>query len=446
MNKTAFKLFLCCSLIAAVTAFLLLCFNGLCFGALLSDYNDSPQASAVKTLQNISASLERSDNHYRLQDDSLVPKGYWCILIAPDGNIVWSENMPEDIPDHYTINDVACFTKWFLNDYPVYVHTEDYGLLVLGLPKNSVGKYDLAYSMAWFDSLPERLVLLVAVNLLLSLALAAMIGIGLYRKLHQVWQGIDALSQEQPVHLPEKGVTAQVTRAINQCSAVLERKNAALAIRDEARQNWINGISHDIRTPLAVIMGKAEAIQSSDSIPDDCQENAAVIVAQSQRVKQLVADLNLISALEYDMQSSRREPVKICPLIRSVVTDTLNSTPVELYGLSLDLRDEKSVISADKTLMHRALFNLISNAIRHNPQGCNIEITQFEKAGTVFIRVDDNGSGVPQDVLKTISVMPKTAHGLGVPMVYRIIKAHGGTFLARNDRGFKTEIRLPAAQ
>lgn len=446
MNKTAFKLFLCCTLIAAVTAFLLLCFNGLCFGYLLSDYSDSPQTAAVKTLRDVSAALERENGNYRLLDSSLVPEGHWCILINEGGDVVWAENMPEDIPSHYSINDVARFTKWFLNDYPVYVRTEDDGLLVLGLPKNAVGKYDLAYSMEWFGSLPARLILMIAANLLLSLGLAAVIGIGLYRRLRQVWQGVDELSLEHPVHLPETGLTAQVARAINQCSAALERKNAALAIRDEARQNWVNGISHDIRTPLAVIMGKAEAIQSSDSIPDECRENAALIMAQSQKVKQLVADLNLISALENDMQPSRREPVKVCPLIRSVVTDILNGTPVELHSLELDLRDEKSVISADHTLMYRALFNLISNAIGHNPQGCNIEIIQFEKAGTVFIQVNDDGAGVPQEVLKKISIMPKSTHGLGLPMVYRIINSHGGTFLARNDRGFRTEIRLPAVQ
>jgi len=446
MNKTAFRFFICCALVAAVTAFLLLCFNGLYFGSLMSDYNSSPKAEALKILNNVANTLVQENDGTKLPDSSLVPEGYWCILISDSGDIAWAENKPEDIPLHYSLNDVARFTKWFLNDYPVYVQTEDCGLLVLGFPKDSVGKYDLAYSMDWFDALPGRLILLILVNLLLSLGLAAIIGIGLYRQLLQICQGVDALSVEQPVHLPEAGMTAQVAKAINQCNAALERKNAALAIREEARQNWVNGISHDICTPLAVIMGKAEAIQANSELPDDCRENAAIIMAQSQKVKQLVADLNLISPLENDMQSSRRQPVKVCPLIRSVVTDLLNGTTADLYDINLDLRDERSVISADKALMHRALFNLISNAIHHNPQGCGIEIVQFEKAGTVFIRVNDNGSGIPQEILKNIGVMPKTAHGLGLPMVYRIVKAHGGKFLARNDRGFKTEIRLPAAQ
>lgn len=220
--------------------------------------------------------------------------------------------MPADIPSHYSINDVARFTRWFISDYPVYVRTTDQGLLVLGLPKNAVGKYDLSYSNRWFETLPLRLVGLVAINLLLALVFAAVIGLGLYQKLQQLSLGIEQLSREEEVSLPETGLTAQTAWAINRCSSTLTQKNAALARRDEARQNWVSGISHDIRTPLAVIMGKAEAIQSGD-VPEPCREAAAIIVEQSQKVKRLVADLNLMSSLENETPPGRRRPVKVCP-------------------------------------------------------------------------------------------------------------------------------------
>lgn len=444
MNKTAFKLFICCTLIAAATAFLLLCFNGFCFGCLITDYSSSPHHFASGVLRDISGALREENGRFYYSGGELLPPDCWCILIDPEGAVVWSQNMPGDIPGQYSLNDVARLTRWYLNDYPVYVRTEDYGLLVLGLPKNAVGKYELTYSMAWFDALPGKLVFLVAANILLSLGLAAVIGIGLYRRLRQVWQGVEDLSREQAVHVPEAGLTIQVARAINRCSAAMERKNAALSLRDQAKRNWVNGISHDIRTPLAVIMGRAEAIQSGAGDAGSCRESASVILAQSQKVRQLVADLNLMSALENDMESFRREPVKICPLIRSVVTDILNGQPAPLHSIELELKDEASAIFADRLLIQRALFNLISNSINHNPQGCGIHITQYERAGQVFILVADNGLGVPQQVLKNIGHMPDSAHGLGLPMVYRIIQVHGGSFHAANDGGFKTEIKLPA--
>ena len=438
MNKPAFRMFLCCTLIAALTALLLLCFNFFCFCALGSDYSFSLEKDTVHSL----AEIEEALSH----PDSLVPalpEGQWCILIGASGDVVWQQNMPADIPRHYGINDVARFTRWFISDYPVYVRTTDQGLLVLGLPKNAVGKYALSYSDRWFETLPLRLVSLAAINLLLALGLAAVIGMGLYRKLRQLSLGIEQLSREEEVSLPETGLTAQTARAINRCSAVLAQKNAALARRDEARQNWVNGISHDIRTPLAIIMGKAEAIQNSD-VPEPCRQAAAGIIDQSQKVKRLVVDLNLMSSLENEMSPGRRRPVKVCPLIRAVVSEILNGSLPQGFSVELLLENEKSIILCDEALLHRALFNLVSNAICHNPQGCAIEIRQFERANTVFIQVNDTGNGIPQAALKGIYTMPKTPHGLGLPMVFRIVQAHGGQFLAHNDHGFKTELRLPA--
>lgn len=128
-----------------------------------------------------------------------------------------------------------------------------------------------------------------------------------------------------------------------------------------------------------------------------------------------------------------------------MVTEILNGSLPLGFSVELKLEEEKSTILCDEALMHRALFNLISNAVRHNPQGCAIEIRQFERSGTVFIQVNDDGTGVPQSVLKGIRTMPKGSHGLGLPMVFRIVQAHGGQFLARNDHGLKTALRLPVA-
>ena len=65
------------------------------------------------------------------------------MLIDEGGNVAWEQNKPSEVPDKYTLNDIARMTRWFLNDYPVYTRIEDYGLLVMGKPKNAVGKYEM---------------------------------------------------------------------------------------------------------------------------------------------------------------------------------------------------------------------------------------------------------------------------------------------------------------
>lgn len=100
-------------------------------------------------------------------------------------------------------------------------------------------------------------------------------------------------------------------------------------------------------------------------------------------------------------------------------------------------------MSADEDLLERAIFNLINNSIAHNKSGCKINISESGANGTVYLNISDNGKGVSEEVIKNIDIIPKTAHGLGLPMAYRIIYVHGGKMTALNDNGFTVKIELP---
>ena len=441
MNKTSLKIFICFTLTAAVIATILLVINaaGIAYivgsDASVNLYDNSPR----KTLNMVGENLTQTDTGFTLMED-ILPNEFWCILIDENGDVIWSKNMPEDIPQQYSINDVAKMTHWYLNDYPVYVRAEDYGLIVLGIPKNAVSKYEMTYSMKWFDTLPQRILTILLINIFFAAILAFIFGIRLYRRLRTLMDGVDDLQREKRVQLKENGIFKEVSASINRTSDAIVRKNAALAARDSARSNWISGISHDIRTPLSVIVGYSEEL--SNTLNGEEQKKAETITAQGIKIKKLIDDLNLISSLEYDMQPSKKNEVKICPLIRRVVSDILNSSIADKCEIELDLQNEKSVILADEDLIERAIFNLVNNSVTHNENGCKIWISQYEREGTVYVNIHDNGIGVQPEILENISQIPKSAHGLGLPMAYRIIRVHGGQFTAKNDGGLKIRIEL----
>lgn len=436
MNKTALLIFIQFTLISACVAVFLLAINFFGFAVVISeDTNGAESPKRVLGRLNV----VQTDTGYALADSAAVPDCDWCILIDEAGNIAWSLNKPDDIPDHYTINDIARMTRWFLNDYPVYVKTTDYGLIVLGTPKNSVGKYDMIYSMNWFDTLIERIVVVLIINLVFAFIMAFMLGMNMYARLRRIMQGIDDLRQEKPVRIKEKGILGEIARSINNTSVAIERKNAVLARRDNARYDWISCISHDIRTPLSVIMGYSEELACDSCNGMARRERVRTIIEQSVKIKKLVEDLNLISSLEYDMQTSRKRVIRLCPLIRRVVSGIMNSKNVDI---ALELCDEKAEISADENLIERALFNLINNSIVHNKNGCRVEIREYTEGKRKIIEISDNGCGVRQEIIDNIKKIPKSAHGLGLPMAYRIITAHGGVFEAMNDNGFKVVIIL----
>ena len=251
MNKTALKIFVLFSVTAGVIATILMVINFFSVALVGSDVSTVSSGQRA-LLAEISDSLEAGSR------EVLLPEGYWCMLIDESGNVVWDQDKPKDIPDTYTINDIARMSRWFLNDYPVYTRTEDYGLIVLAKPKNAVGKYQMEYSMSWFDSLPQRLVYVLLFNLFLATVLACVFGTNIYRRIRELTRGLSDLRAEKPVKLRERGIFRDIYRNINITSAAIERKNKALSIRESARRNWIAGISHDIRTPLSVITGYAD--------------------------------------------------------------------------------------------------------------------------------------------------------------------------------------------
>lgn len=443
MNKTVFKIFVTFVLLAAVISTLLLVINFFGFALLGSDTNYSADKTPRRILANISENLAETNDGFYLTQESVIPQDYWCILINEHGNIIWENNKPTDIPDAFTLNDIAQMSRWFLNDYPVYVRTEDYGLLVLGMPKNSVGKYEVEYSMDWFSTLPERIIYIFVFNLLLAVLLALLFGVKLYKQIKVLMNGIGDLLCEKNVNLPEKGIFKEVCRSLNRTSQAIERKNSALSSRDSARANWIAGISHDIRTPLSVVTGYSEALAGSRELSDENRGKAAAILSNSIKIKKLIEDLNLISSIEYDMQPAKKTAVRICPLLRRIVTDIINSGLNGKFSIDLDLRYENAIVSGDEALLERAIFNIINNAVLHNSGGCAINIKEYVHDNMVKIIISDNGKGVPDEVIENISSIPKAAHGLGLPMAYRIITVHGGSFNAYNDSGFCTEITLP---
>ena len=130
MNKTALKFFLSCAAVAAVTALILLLLN---FAGLLYISYDNGTA-ATRSNKRV---IDLMHSAYESGEDAsvLLPEGYWCILLDDGGDVIWSADMPDDIPQHYTLRDVAVLSRWFLCDYPVYTQAEDCGLFILGQPK-----------------------------------------------------------------------------------------------------------------------------------------------------------------------------------------------------------------------------------------------------------------------------------------------------------------------
>jgi signal transduction histidine kinase len=400
-------------------------------------------------------SLTESHGVYTLAESAEreIEKQYqWAMLLDDSGQVIWSKNLPGDVPLKYSAPDIASFSRWYLNDYPVYVWRHSDGLFVLGCAKGSRWKHsiemyyeEMENTLIWFPAL-------LALNGLAAILLALLFAMRLFRALKPLAKGIEEMAEKQTVELSTRGLLGDLAVAINKTSARLITQEAALNRRDNARTTWIAGVSHDIRTPLSLVMGYASQLEDDPELPPAKREQAGIIRRQSERIKTLVSDLNLASKLEYDMQPIRQNSLVPAVLLREVVADFLNSGLDDRYTVDVEIAEnaQNALIIGDEELLRRAVSNLITNSIRHNSNGCAINITLEKGLGNCILRIFDNGTGFPQTVLEDLNQAQDTAglqnHGLGLTIVRQIVKAHEGSTKFHNlpEGSCEVIISLPA--
>ena len=375
----------------------------------------------------------------------------WALYLDQDGACLWSLDRPEELPERYTVWDAAVFSRGYLADYPVFVRTTEDGLLVLGYPKGSYMKLTSNYySIPSIRALAVFAVGMLSADLLLLFAGYCFSRRTILKNTGPIVAGIERLAEGKPVALRAQGELSGVAESVNRVSVRLARQN-------EARANWIRGVSHDIRTPLSMIMGYAEKIAAAPDAGGGVRAQAEIISRQSVRIKELVQDLNLVSRLEYEMQPLHTEPVRLAKLLRACAAELLNLGLPDGYTVRVEISPEAetAVLEGDERLLSRAVNNLVHNSIRHNPRGCAIRLGLAEKGERLIVSVEDDGVGLSAEKLRELEKRPHymdsreeqldLRHGLGLLLVRQIAAAHGGSVQIESapGRGCRVELSLP---
>ncbi len=377
-------------------------------------YPDGGEATfAGPGIEELSDQLVFRDGSYQLGDEAAetLERGHrWAMLIDAEGNVSWGLALPADIPSHYDMADVASFTRWYLEDYPVSTWVRDDGILVAGAPKGSVWKYTYNTNM---NSI------LMTIGLVLALLVSNMV------------------------------VAIAAARAY-------ARKS--WAERDHARREWIAAVSHDVRTPLAVALADADTLARDETLGTEQRLRAERVEGKVSEVASLVADLNVANQLSYAMEPVDATPVTLAPIIRSVAAEALNddadgSHPIEV---AVDDEAEQCQVKGDAALLRRMLANLVGNSVRHNTQGCTVRMAlsklppRLFRRGRCLLVVEDDGRGLEADMLEALRRAPSDdlpEHGLGLVIVRRIAMACGGTvrFVEPAGGGTRCEITFALA-
>lgn len=425
--------------------------------------NQSPNGSPWTTAQEVADNLLQDSNGYILTEETaneLQNTNVWALFIDnATMKVVWqTDNLPETIPMSYTVSDIASLTRGYIDGYPTFTGEAENGLVVLGYPKDSFWKHMWpSWDYNLIANLPKTVLSILAINIALIFIIYVIANSKLLKSVKSIVSGIQALSTNEEVHIREKGLLSELAININKASDILQTQSRQLRKRETARANWIAGVSHDIRTPLSMVMGYAGQLESDERLSEDDRKKATVIVKQSERMRNLINDLNLASKLEYNMQPINPERQNLIAVVRQVVVDFINMNIDEKFTIEWETNETLTScpVCIDKDLIKRAVSNLIQNSMNHNEQGCHIFIRVMAEDNVYTVVVADDGIGATNEQIEKLNHSPhymvcdentsEQRHGLGLLIVKQIIFTHKGKMQIRHSEygGFEVDLSLP---
>ena len=219
----------------------------------------------------------------------------------------------------------------------------------------------------------------------------------------------------------------------------------------EGQRRLLHDVSHELRSPLARLQAALDLLAQQ---PERKEEFMARIGREAGRMDQLVGELLTLARLDAGAHHRFDESVDLDELVADVAEDAA------FEGKALDCRVvtqglAQASLKGNRELLHRALDNVVRNALRHSPRGgtVSLTVTARHESGQATIRVDDEGSGVPEAELETIfAPFARSAgshafagYGLGLAITRRVMDLHGGRVSAANlaQGGLGVRLELP---
>lgn len=210
-----------------------------------------------------------------------------------------------------------------------------------------------------------------------------------------------------------------------------EREQAAeLRALDETKNTFLAAVSHDLRTPLAAILGLAVTLEERALDTVETKELASRIAANARKLDRIVSDLLDLDRLSRGIVAPDLRRVDLGELVDRVVGES-----EIVAGRDLVVETANAVVAIDAAMVERIVENLLSNAVRYTPTGSRIWVRVRPGAGGALLAVDDEGPGVAPEHRQEIFEPFRQAGaserspgvGIGLTLVERFAELHGGS-------------------
>ena len=247
---------------------------------------------------------------------------------------------------------------------------------------------------------------------------------------------------------PQYFLYSELINDISDLSVRLEKSKSDRAHLEEAKKEWIRGISHDLKTPLSYILGYSALLAKEDYNWEDEEKKKFLdeITSKGKYMEQMISDLRL--SIDEDMDHGAIMPlspevVDLVPFLQNIIVDIANQPNAADYSFGFDFGSETIEINVDKKLLYRAFQNLLTNALSHNPPGTGISVSVTSDEQFVTICFVDTGTGIGADAVETLTGTGMLLNnGKGLAVIRNVVLSHKGSISVETAAGQGTTITI----
>jgi len=229
---------------------------------------------------------------------------------------------------------------------------------------------------------------------------------------------------------------------------------------EQTRREFIANVSHELRTPLTNVKSYAETIISAgDELPAELRNNfMGVIVSEADRMTRIVKDLLTLSKFDYGKMEMNIVRFSFAEAIGNVYKAVALDAQNHGHAFTLECPEDLPEVNGDRERIEQVIMNVVSNAIKYTADGGKITITAGTSANYVFVKVSDNGVGIPEKDLPNLferfyrvdkaRSRATGGTGLGLSIAKEILAQHKGDIRIESVYGEGTDVTvtLPAAE
>jgi PAS domain S-box-containing protein len=221
------------------------------------------------------------------------------------------------------------------------------------------------------------------------------------------------------------------------------RLYSSLQEQDRRKDEFLAMLAHELRNPLAPIASAAELLKIGIASEERVRKSSEVISRQVKHMTSLIDDLLDISRVTRGLIQFERTKVDVMAIVSGAVEQARPLVEARAHALTVEPDSSGATVLGDPNRLVQVLANLLNNAAKYTPRGGAIVLSVARGAGTVSIRVRDNGIGIGGDLLPQVFDLFTQAErtpdrsqgglGIGLALVKNVVTLHGGTVTAHSD-------------